>query len=331
MLLLLLACTGVEKPEESSAPPLCGVEGLVPGKASAYPKDTELHMGMLQARGTHNSYHIPTEPTLDDSWDYTQPPLTEQLRDLGVRQIELDLHLREDGGLEVFHIPVADPGSTCLNFEDCLREVCSYSVQNPDHAPILIWMEPKDELDAAAEGYQPILGHYADIESVILSVLPPQMVYTPDDWRRGAADLATASATLGPPTLAEVRGKVLFGLLDSSEHRDAYLTESPDLAGRLLFPDSALGLPYAALVKDAGPEEMPQLVAAGLVVTTNVDGAGNADNIASRDAALAGGVHYAATDFPAPSADYWMELPGGEPVRCNPLTAPPDCVAAWIE
>ena len=336
MLLLLLACNA-EKPTDSSAPTdtLCDTPGLTPGARAGWPMDDSLHMGMLQARGTHNSYHQPTEPVLDASWAYTQPTLTAQLTDLGVRQVELDLHRRDDSGWEVFHLPVVDGGSSCLSLTDCLREICSFSVQRPDHAPIIVWMEAKDDLDDGAEGWQPINGEeaWSDLEQTIRVAIPADHLYLPDDWRRGAATLADASADLGPPALSAVRGRVLFALLNTGAHRDDYLSAAPGLQGRLLFPDSWIGDPWAALVKDADASEIVALHAAGLVVTDNVDGAGNGDdtNTASRDTALAAGVNYAASDFPAPSDGYWMDLPDAYPIRCNPVTAPADCAPDWME
>jgi hypothetical protein len=52
-----------------------------------------------------------------------------------------------------------------------------------------------------------------------------------------------------------------------------------------------------------------------------------------RDAALAGGAHFISTDFPAPvdGIDYWVDIPGGTPSRCNPITAPPECTAEAVE
>lgn len=331
MLLLLLACT----PEKTPTSPelLCGVEGLSAAEAVTYPRDAELTLAQLQARGTHNSYHQEPPDPLDASWEYSQPPLSDQLETYGVRQIELDLHLREDGVFEVFHVPSFDPLSSCPTFKACLQEVCTWSVGHREHVPLLIWLEAKDDLDGD-NGYRSILGEYQGIEAEIRAVFAEDHLYTPDDWRRSAADVGSATRELGAPTLQETRGQVLFALLDSGEHRDSYLSESPDLQGRVLFPDTDdINQNFAALWKDAGPTETPDLLAAGLIVTSNVDSASDdpATNTASRDAALAGGVNFAASDFPAPNNDYWMELPEANPVRCNPITAPTDCVPEDLE
>jgi hypothetical protein len=295
------------------------------------PTDPDRTLGDLQARGTHNSYHIAPDNPLDSSWAYTQPSLTDQLQLYGVRQLELDLHLADDGHLDVFHLPAVDDQSNCGTFSACLTEICIWSVAHSSHAPILVWLEPKDDVDGA-NGYQSLLGHTSAIDAEIRDIFEDDQLYTPDDWLRTAPDLGTSTASFGPPTLSHTRGTVLFAYLDSGEHRDDYLSES--LSGRVMFPDTDGPTDsFAALVKDASPEALPALLAAGLVVTSNVDNHSDDDatNTASRDAELAAGVNYAATDFPVPTDTYWMDLPDSDPLRCNPVTAPTDCLPADLE
>ena len=52
-----------------------------------------------------------------------------------------------------------------------------------------------------------------------------------------------------------------------------------------------------------------------------------------REAALASGAHFVTTDFPGPvdAHDYVLEIPGGTPSRCNPVTASSDCAATALE
>lgn len=331
MIFLLLACSG---PEKENPPQLrCGIENLERANPEAGPRDGELRLNQVQGRGSHNSYHQAPDKPLDPSWVYTQPTLTDQLERYGVRQLELDLHLNDEGSLEVFHIPAADDGTSCPIFVDCLREICRWSAEHSSHAPLMIWLEPKDDVDGA-NGYQSLVGQTSVIEQEIRAVFAADQLYSPDEWKRGNAQLGEATAELGAPTLAETRGKVLFGLLDGSEQREAYLAETPDLSGRLLFPDTdGPDDSFAALRKDASPEETAGLLAAGLVVTSNVDSADGSpeENLAQRDAQLAGGVNFAASDSVVPDADYWMELPGGTPLRCNPVSASTGCASEDVE
>jgi len=70
-----------------------------------YRLDGELRLNQVQARGTHNSYHLEPADPVDESHRYSHLPLGRQLAELGVRQVELDLHLRTGVGFEVFHLP----------------------------------------------------------------------------------------------------------------------------------------------------------------------------------------------------------------------------------
>jgi hypothetical protein len=58
-------------------------------------------------------------------------------------------------------------------------------------------------------------------------------------------------------------------------------------------------------------------------------------NTTLRDAAIASGAQFVSTDYPAPDPDfgtgYFVEIPGGMPAGCNPIGAPPECMAADIE
>ena len=54
-----------------------------------------------------------------------------------------------------------------------------------------------------------------------------------------------------------------------------------------------------------------------------------------REAALASGATFVSTDYPVPDpafgTGYFVEMPGGMPARCNPVTAPPDCTPLAVE
>jgi hypothetical protein len=50
-------------------------------------------------------------------------------------------------------------------------------------------------------------------------------------------------------------------------------------------------------------------------------------------AAVSVGAQSISTDYPAKvdGIDYWIEIPNGTPVACNPLTAPTWCTSEDIE
>lgn len=333
--LLALACK--EAPQDSAPTALCGgAQGEVP----ALPGDDSLRFNQVQALGTHNSYHLEPEAVFDPSHAYSHAPLAEQLGQHGVRQLELDVHWRDEGGFDVLHIPVLDQETSCLALEDCLCAVRDFSDANPGHMPLVIWIEPKDDVDALAEGYEPLAGHLLALDEVIRAVWPPERLIEPDEVRGSFPSLPEAIAAQGWPSLGAMRGRVLFALLDTGEARAEYVGDRPNLEGRAIFVDNDdLTDPSAAMFKidDAigDAELMRSAIDAGFVVTCNVDGPEDDDqtNAAQLAASLDIGAHFLSTNYPAPVEDrsYYAEIPGGQPARCNPVTAATGCEASEIE
>jgi hypothetical protein len=214
---LTLGCT--PKPSGDSA------DSADPGPGpSPYTLDDTLRLQHVQALGTHNSTHIEPDSVIHPSHAYTHPPLTTQLVEHGVRAFELDIHLHVDDGFHVFHLPNVDAETTCLRLADCLGEIKAWSQANPWHLPLMIWMEPKDEdLDSIVPEYELFGERHDEWEDAILASLPRETIFTPDDLRGEHADLPTAIAEGGFPTLGELRGKVVLSMLDSDNHRTAYL------------------------------------------------------------------------------------------------------------
>jgi hypothetical protein len=306
--------------------------------AEKYPLDEELRFHHLQAIGTHNSYHLEPESPFDDSHRYSHAALDVQL-ELGARQFELDLHLTATGIFEVFHLPGGvDSETTCLKFTDCLQVMKNWSEEHDEHLPLMVWLEPKDEdFDWADARYQPIFGHYEALEAEVLSVWPAKKVISPDEIRGAHATLPEAIESTGWPALGALRGRIIFALLDSENHRAAYLQPAANLAGRLFFVATAsTSEPSAALFKinDARSDaaRIAELAAKHYLITTNADSVGESDasNLNRLQASLDAGAHFSSTDFIG-GEGYRAEIPGGAPARCNPRTAPVRCTAADIE
>jgi hypothetical protein len=292
-----------------------------------YPLDDTLRLHELQARGTHNSYHIAPDPFVLPDWNYTHSSLDDQLRG-GMRQFELDLNRdAELTGFDVYHIIRLDAATTCARFEDCLAALKDWSDDNRGHHPISVMLEIKD-------AFQPEVGelYFTRIEEAIASVWPSDRLVTPDLVRAGAATLRDAIVSSGWPTLGELRGRVLFWIHNDGEYRDLYTRGGVGLDGRLAFVRADFDAPYAAIrVLDDpidGAGAIAEAVAANMLVRTRLDVLGeetyelDPDRIAAAEAA---GAHFLSTD------DEGYMLPGGEPSRCNPVTAQSACTAVAIE
>lgn len=299
-----------------------------------YPNDDLLHVNDLQGLGTHNSYHIEPSLLIWPDYNYTHKPLDEQT-EIGVRQFELDLHWIPSQGLRVFHAPIIDPLSTCEVFTDCLAALKEWSDGHPGHHPILVFLEPKNDLNISD-----IAAHAEDVEADILSVWPRDRILTPDDVRGEYDTLREAILTAGWPTLGATRNKIIFHAHSLDEFLANYHALYPELEGALMFTDSTPDDSYAGIMPLNDPigdeAAIRDAVTQGFLVRTMAGDCCDEpeqNDYTRFEAALASGAHFISTDFPSPDNEYeyFVEIPAGNPSRCNPLTAPEFCTAADIE
>lgn len=311
--------------------------GTTAGTSTGDTGDTsDLTLEHMQVKGTHNSYHVKPLVPFDKSHDYSHVPLDQQLESQGVRAFELDVH-KGLATFEVYHITVIDAVSTCDTFGGCLGTIKGWSDAHPQHLPITIWIEIKDSTGGATIGASDL----DKLDDTIRGVFPDDKLLTPDDIQGAFPSVRDALVGDGWPTIDSVRGQVLFVLLNVDDvHASNYTLDYTTLAGRAMFARATpqqFDLPWAAIAK-LGAGDAADIAAAHdarLLIATNVCGAGEADDacFAALDTASAAGIHMLKDDFPAKVGNktYWMDFPDGNPARCNPVTAPPECSSAALE
>ena len=302
------------------------------------PTATPLKINHVQMKGSHNSYHVKPNGPTHRSYDYSHEPLDTQAKEFGVRQFEIDVWWSPGQQLRVYHNQY-DRGTTCQTLRECLDVLLEWSNSTPTHVPLIIWIEPKEWTWAATETTTVIQtqGMIEDIEEQINLAWPRERIITPDDVRGEHPDVSTAVTTTGWPLLDDSRGKAIFALLAGGDLRDDYHSHFPNLEGATMFSKSLPNTPESAIFSKTDPigdaEEIQALVEAGYIVRSRADVAdnGEADNNETerRDAAIAIGAHAISTDYPAQvdGIEYWVDLN----VRCNPISAPPDCSDDNIE
>lgn len=326
-----------------------------------------LPMTALQVVGTHNSYKqaiAPAEmkllramsPKTADSLDYSHPALTDQL-DAGARQLELDLVRDPEGGrwsrplglrmtagddydagpmaaagLKVMHVPDIDYRSVCATFRACLEEVRAWSTRHPDHLPILIMMNLKDD-QISVPGATPLLpfdaGGMEEVDPEIRAVFGDGRLITPDAVRGERPTLASAVRAGGWPTLGRARGTVFFAIDEGAAKVALYSRGRPSLEGRAAFVNTdRFEAPYAAYVTLNDPAKDAERIAEarrlGMIVRTRAD----ADTVEARtgdrsrrEAAFASGANYVSTDYMMPDlrlGDFQVSLPAGGTGRLAP-------------
>jgi hypothetical protein len=341
--------------------------------------ESALRINQIQAIGTHNSYKqaMPKaelaiirerNAAAAMSLDYGHRTIAEQL-DAGARQLELDPTddpvgdvftrplmfsiLKERGlpvpdydlsdlakpGIKAIHAPDIDFRSHCLLFADCLRQAKAWSDRNPDHAPILIMINPKSEgvsWPGAAKVRPWDKDSFERMEQDILSVFPRRRIITPDEVRGNRETLREAVLAGGWPTMDKARGRVIFAMDLSPAANAPYAVGHASLKGRVAFINTHPDAPEAAYftMNDAIKDQalIQERVRAGFLVRTRADAdtrEARTGDTTRREAALSSGAQYISTDYIWEETrfgkGYTARLPDGASARCNPVNAPAGC------
>ena len=308
------------------------------------------------------------------SLDYHHAHLGDQLSG-GVRQVEIDVFADPEGGrfahpaivqqvaaaglpadpdfdpqremdkpgFKVMHIQGVDERSTCHTFVACLNDVRTWSKQHPNHLPIFILVETKEdsphEVPNAVKALPFTATVFDALDGEIRSVFKPNEMITPDEVRGNASTLVEAVHAGKWPTLAKARGHVIF-LMDQQHVGPIYAEGHPSLRGRILFTNAIPGAPDAAFVEqnNGSVEAINALVKQGYLVRTRTDESteqARTNNTTRRDLALSSGAQMLSTDYPSsepsPWTTYSVGLPGGLVARCNPVNKPAGCIDDLLE
>ncbi len=332
--------------------------------------ETPLHMNDIVAVGTHNSYKLAmpaahmarlhaVDPAQAQALDYAHRPLAEQL-DRGARQLELDVNFDPDGGhyaagsadaelalpgFKVLHIPAIDYASSCVRLMVCLQMILDWSNAHPDHVPILLMFNAKDDQNAARGGVDALrftTQAFDALDAEIRSVVPAHKLITPDDVQGEHPTLREAVLAGNWPTLDQARGRLMFALDEGPDKVAIYRGQRRSLEGRVFFVNTDEDSPAAAYLTLNDPiaqrERIARAVQAGFIVRTRGDAEtreARADDTRRRDQALASGAQYISTDYlwvePRISSSYTVRLPGGAAATCNPVRRPDKCSSEDLE
>ena len=283
---------------------------LVQEESRTYEHDSELRITDGQVWGTHNSYHIAPSTDAIAEWNYTHPPLDEQLTQ-GIRQFEIDVVFDPDREeIVVQHIPILDDQSNCDRFVDCLQTIRDWSDAHPWHFPIQVLVEPKNEVAA-----WDITDHLDEVDEQIRSILGDRL-WTPAMQQGDSSSLRNSVLEDGWPTLDILRGHVVFALLDRGDPQSVYTRELTDISDRVMFPlvDSEHDFAAYFLRDDPFQDGSSELVEQGFLIRTRGD-AGLVFEQQRLDKAFAIGAHAISVDTQESLSQMNIE----HPVSCNPL------------
>ena len=328
----------------------------------------DLPINKIQVIGSHNSYKKAIDPALfkvlqsRDSVsfskiDYEHISLSNQL-DMGLLNLEIDVYADEKGGkyahpkgldlaknqppfdpegkmnepgFKVFHIPDLDFRSYCLTFKDGLQQLRKWSEAHPNHHPIFITLEAKDQaikIPGFAVPEKFTENTFAELDKSIEDNLGKENLVTPDMVKGKYKTLEDAVLHDNWPTLKAAKGKFLFVLDDHGAKRDLYIAGHPSLKGRVLFANAEPGTPEAAMMIRNNPKDpaIKDLVKKGYIIRTRADN--DTQQARKNDksdfiAACNSGAQIITTDYYLKSthfkSDYVVSFEGDKYFRVNPL------------
>lgn len=331
-------------------------------------KKEDLPINQIQVIGSHNSYKQAIDQALfrviksrdslaANSLDYEHIAMAEQL-DMGLRNLEIDVYADEKGGkyahpmgfeqvkgqpefdklhemdepgFKIFHVPDIDFRSSALTFKSALAMLKKWSEANPDHTPVFITLEAKDDSTKRTGFTQPEVfteKTFNELDLVILENLGSSHLITPDLIRGKYKTLEEAALNQNWPKLSKAKGKFIFLLDATGKKRSIYINGHPSLSGRVMFANADAGTPEAALMIRNNPKDsqIPELVKKGYIIRTRAD----ADTKQARkndrtdfEAACKSGAQIITTDYYKKSthfkSDYVVSFADGKYFRENPL------------
>lgn len=244
--------------------------------------------------------------------DYYHLPLEQQFNDYGIRGVELDIYYDPNGGqfhnregltlvgldgeshiaelnepgFKIIHIPDFDYNTNYYTFKSGLKAIYNWSVAHPNHLPIFINVETKQDVPADNSSLAALPYHFTQavhydatacdkMDEEIKSVFGENLdkVITPDKVRGSYTRLDSAALAGNWPTLAEARNKVVFIMQGAAE--SLYKSGHPSLQGRAMFVYSSPSTAEAAFVILNEPTskftQIVQRVGQGFIVRTRSD------------------------------------------------------------
>ena len=304
--------------------------------------------------------------------DYAHEPLLVQLDSFHLRSFEIDVYADPKGGqfyyrkknnllgkpkasniedlkkpgFKVMHIPDIDYNTHYYTFKSMLTDFKQWSDAHPNHLPIYIMIECKEETLAdnikklnftQSVKFTPELCD--DLDNEVRAVFGESLsdVISPDEVCGNYATLREAVLASNFPTLGEARGKFIFIVMEPSNN--SYAVHHPSLKGRVMFDFSSPDEDKAAFIKydDAKADELKitDAVKKGFIVRTRADGP-NVQNrngdYTQQQAAFRSGAQIISTDYYRPDirymkkpkkfTNYATKFNGGEIGRINTVNVP---------
>jgi hypothetical protein len=247
--------------------------------------DDDLKLNEIKMLASHNSYKknstalgrffvkLGSSAEEADSLNYSYKTLTQQFR-AGIRSMEFDLRLRKTQ-FTLTHVPLVDNSSVAPDFSMALEEIELYSRYNPNHVPIIILIEIKDDWMILDHALQKIDQEKLIILNTLIKEKLGDTLFQPKDMILENMTLKETITDFSWPSLSSLRGKVIM-VLHPGGFTDDYVDIDPTLFDLAMFPgvySDQVSRDYSAFVVENNPEsaQIPLLVSQNFIVRTRID------------------------------------------------------------
>ena len=238
-----------------------------------------------------------------------------------------------EAGFKVLHMQDLDFRSSCLTFKKCLQELKQWSNAHKSHEPVFITMNTKDDTSKRKDLAPPEKFTAAvlnQLDKTILEHLGADKLITPDAVRGAYKTLEEAVLKHGWMKSSAAKGKFIFILDEVGEKRAEYIKNHASLKGRILFTDSPVGTPEAAILIMNDPIKQGEAIKAnvkkGYIVRTRADAEtkeARTNDYSRFKAACQSGAQIISTDFYFKTtlfpSDYEVSFEDKKYFRKNPL------------
>ncbi len=247
--------------------------------------DPSIKLNDIQILASHNSYKKRGSAIgklfvgLGDSFaeanalKYGYKNFTDQFES-GIRSMEIDLRLRKTSFV-LTHVPLVDNGSVAPDFAMALEEIKLFSDNNPNHIPIIMLMEIKDDWMILDHALQSIGSEQLEMLDNLLFEKLGDTLFIPSEMMESGKSIQETVTTTGWPSVQSLLGKVIFVL-----HPGSFTTPYYELDQTLSSQAMFLGVykddvnqDYASFVvhNDIDVASISELVDQGYIVRTRID------------------------------------------------------------
>ncbi len=247
--------------------------------------DDSIKLNDVQYLASHNSYKkkgsnighffVGLGSNFDEAkaMNYHNKTLTDQLFS-GIRSFEFDVRLRNDTFM-LTHVPLVDNSSVAPQLAYALEEIKLFSTYHPNHFPIIILMEIKDDWMMLDPALRTIGSSELNTLNELVKNTMGHHLFSPIDVIIDQLSLKASIEMHGWPSIQSLLGKVMF-VLHAGSFVEPYVALDEDLSSLHMFPSvyaDQTHRHYTSFIIENNPLStmIPTWVQSHFIVRTRID------------------------------------------------------------